>query len=390
MIFTLISAQVFGKTMENVRNRVDIKVCRAVEEKKKILKLVAKPTFKRFVIFGETDGTCSSLWTDSQDGEPDADDSAWAIPGITEDVDASTNQSSRPIVGIENSKIKVTLCKPIYVGMSILDIAKHLMYDFYYSHLKCFYKNHVRLVYTDTDSLILHIHTDDLYDDLQKTTELYDFSNYPSEHPLFSLKNHRVPGTFKDELGGSLMTEFIGIRAKAYSYTGEVSGARAKGVKKSVLQKTISHDDYRKCLFNNNVITRNMTNIRSHSHRVFGESTAKVALSPLDTKRFILNDGTTTLAYGHKDTPIVQHNWILRTASTLVQLTTCPYNSWFHSPTNFCFCHCSWMPSSIKCINLHPCEFFRCVKSRERMCGTRCWEREKGWLGEGNYWQNSY
>ena len=297
--------------MENVRNRVDIKVLRAVEEKKKILKLIAKPTFKRFQIFGETDGNCSALWTNSEDGERGDEDPAWAIPGITEDIDASTCQSqpivstsqSQPIVGIENNKVKVSLCKPVYVGMSILDLSKHLMYDFYYSHVKCMFQERVHLVYTDTDSLILHILTDDVYDDLQTHTHLYDFSNYPAEHSLFSPVNHRVPGKFKDELAGKLMTEFVGIRSKAYSYIGEKSGKRAKGVKKSVLKKSITHDHYKACLFDNDVVKRNITSLCSHKHRIFGETVTKIALSPLDTKRYILDDGITTLAFGHKDIP---------------------------------------------------------------------------------------
>ena len=88
-----------------------------------------------------------------------------------------------------------------------------------------------------------------------------------------------------------------------YSYTGEESGKRAKGVKKSVLKKTISHDDYRTCLLEKKVYARDMPGLRSYNHVIKGETVHKVALAPLDTKRYIFPDGITTLAFGHKDIP---------------------------------------------------------------------------------------
>ena len=204
---SLFSVQVFGKTLENVRKRVNVKIVRSDEEQK-ILKLVAKPTFAQQVIFN-----------------PD-------------------------LVGIQNHKEKVLLNKPIYVGMSVLDLSKHLMYDFYYKTLKPRYpEGKVRLLYTDTDSLILQVYTKDIYDDMKKNLDEYDTSNYSPDHPLFSNTNKKIIGKFKDELGGKVMTEFIGIRPKMYSYVGEESGKRAKGVKKSILQNGITHEDYKTCLF---------------------------------------------------------------------------------------------------------------------------------------------
>ena len=207
---------------------------------------------------------------------------------------------NRDLVGIQNHKEKVLLNKPIYVGMSVLDLSKHLMYDFYYNTLKARYGENVRLLYTDTDSLIVHVQTDDLYKDMSLNADLYDTSNYSPGHPLFSNTNKKVIGKFKDELGGRLMTEFIGIRPKMYSYVGEDSGKRAKGVKKSVLCKTISHDDYRTCLLEKKVYTCDMPGLRSRAHTIYGETVHKVALAPLDTKRYIL-DGISTLAFGHVD-----------------------------------------------------------------------------------------
>ena len=246
--------------MENVRKRVDVRLFRSDEEKK-ILKYVAKPTFARQEIFNPY------------------------------------------LVGIQNHKEKVLLNKPIYVGMSVLDLSKWLMYDYYYNHLKVKYADRVKLLYTDTDSVIVHVQTDDLYKDMLESAAIYDTSNYPADHPLYSTNNKKVIGKFKDELGGKVMTEFVGIRPKMYSYAGEESGKRAKGVKKSVLRKTISHDDYRTCLLEKKVYARDMPGLRSYKHTIHGETVHKVALAPLDTKRYILEDGITTLAFGHKDIP---------------------------------------------------------------------------------------
>ena len=207
------------------------------------------------------------------------------------------------LVGIQNHKEKVLLNKPIYVGMSVLDLSKHLMYNFYYNTLKARYGENVRLLYTDTDSVVIHVQTEDIYADMAQNLNDYDTSNnYSPGHPLFSDQNKKVIGKFKDELGGKVMTEFIGIRPKMYSFIGEESGKKAKGVKKSVLQNSITHEDYKKCLLNREVFSRDMPGLRSYHHVIKGETVHKVALSPLDTKRYIL-DGITTLAFGHKDIP---------------------------------------------------------------------------------------
>ena len=246
--------------MENVRKRVNVKLLRSDEEQK-ILKLVAKPTFARQVIFN-----------------PD-------------------------LVGIQNHKEKVLINKPIYIGMTVLDLSKMLMFDFYYNHLKKTYGENVRLLYTDTDSVIVKVDTEDIYADMSLNADLYNTSNYSPGHPLYSDQNKKVIGNLKDELGGQLLTEFIGIRPKMYSYVGEESGKRAKGVKKSVLKKTITHEDYRSCLLDKKVYTCDMPGLRSYNHVIKGETVLKVALAPLDTKRYILDDGISTLAFGHVGIP---------------------------------------------------------------------------------------
>ena len=106
---------------------------------------------------------------------------------------------------------------------------------------------------------------------------------------------------FKDEVGGKVIDEFVGLRAKLYSYKmfeGEES-KKCKGVKKSVVKKSITHGDYNKCLFTGKEQLRKMNIIRSYKHGVYTEEVNKVALCPIDDKRYILEDGVHTLALGH-------------------------------------------------------------------------------------------
>ena len=112
--------------------------------------------------------------------------------------------------------------------------------------------------------------------------------------------NKKVIGMFKDEACGKQIEEFIGLRAKLYSYkmAGE-DHKKCKGVKKNVVNKTITHDDYKDCLFTKREQLRKMNVIRSYHHDIYTEEVNKVALSADDDKRVIMEDGISTLAYGH-------------------------------------------------------------------------------------------
>ena len=110
-----------------------------------------------------------------------------------------------------------------------------------------------------------------------------------------------VLGMFKDEAGGKVIDEFVGLRAKLYSYKmfeGEES-KKCKGVKKSVVKKSIAHENYKECLFTGKEQLRTMNVIRSHKHEIYTEEVNKIALSSSDDKRHILDDGVHTLALGH-------------------------------------------------------------------------------------------
>ena len=114
-------------------------------------------------------------------------------------------------------KTKVVLNKPVYTGMTILENSKILMYDFFYNHLKAKYGSNCELIYTDIDSLLLSIQKEDVDRDMEQDFDLYDTSNYPKYHPLFSATNKKVLGKMKDECGGELIEEVVAIRPKMYS-----------------------------------------------------------------------------------------------------------------------------------------------------------------------------
>ena len=151
-------------------------------------------------------------------------------------------------------KTKLVYDKPIYLGMSILDLSKTLMYDFYYSYIKNKYGDKAKLLFTETDSLAYEIKTEDFYADIAgDVVKRFDTSDFPKDHPsgIKTGVNKNVIGMFKDEAAGKQIAEFVGLRAKLYSYKmfeGE-ENEKCKGVKKNVVKNTITHNDYKDCLF---------------------------------------------------------------------------------------------------------------------------------------------
>ena len=169
-LFKLMNNSVFGKTMENIRKHSDIKL---VTTDKKRSKLVSEPNYH-------------------------------TINLISEDLSI-----------IEMKKNKVKMNKPIYFRLSILEISKILMYEFWYDYMKPKYNDNVRLCYMGTDSFVMHIKTNDLYKDIASDIEnKFDTSNYEVNRPLPTGKNKKVIGLMKDELGGKIITEFVTLRPK--------------------------------------------------------------------------------------------------------------------------------------------------------------------------------
>ena len=133
----------------------------------------------------------------------------------------STKCISKHLLIMEMKKTEVKVTKPIYLGQAVLDLSKTLMFEFWYDYLKAMYGDKIRLCYTDTDSFIMHIKTDDFYKDISADVDKwFDTSNFNKNdnRPLEIGKNKNVLGKFKDELGGKIMTKFVALRAKTYSF----------------------------------------------------------------------------------------------------------------------------------------------------------------------------
>ena len=118
---------------------------------------------------------------------------------------------SEDLVAVHKIKEILTLDRPAYVGMCIIDLSKTLMYDFHYNYVKSRYNNKAKLLFTDTDSLCYEIEAKDIYKELWEDKQLFDNSDYPQDSPYFSAKNKKVIGKFKDQAAGMPIREFIGL-----------------------------------------------------------------------------------------------------------------------------------------------------------------------------------
>ena len=159
----------------------------------------------------------------------------------------------------------------------------------------------LKLAYKDTDSLLYCIETENLYDDMASFKHLLDLSDYPRDHFLYDPTNKKVPLTMTDELQGKVLREVVCLRSKLYSIDYVGGGGKkqsAKGVGKSV-KKTLNHDLFKQCLVSRKPVTKRMTQLRSFNHQIIVNSVDKVALTSFDDKRYLLDDGISSLAHGH-------------------------------------------------------------------------------------------
>ncbi|XP_054290069.1 uncharacterized protein LOC129005253 [Macrosteles quadrilineatus] len=209
-------------------------------------------------------------------------------------------------------KPKIIFNTPIYMGVAILDISKTIMYSFYYDYLKPMYGNKIRMGYSDTDSILAHIYTQDLYQDLKNSpifTRL-DTSNYPKNHILYQTGRRFGLGLAKDEAAGDLPVEYVGLCSKVYSKkklileTGQivVYGMKAKGTQKSMLRKHVTFDDYFQSLMSRGNFEMKLpfTRISSSRMQITTVTGFKTALRCHDPKRFLCSDGIHTLPFGDK------------------------------------------------------------------------------------------
>ena len=253
----LMNNSVFGKTMENIRKHRDIKL---VTTDKKRSKLVSEPNYH-------------------------------TINLISEDLSI-----------IEMKKTKVKMNKPIYLGLSILEISKTLMYELWYDYMKPKYNDNDKLCYMDTDSFIMNIKTNDFYKDISNDVEnRFDTSNYEVNRPLPTGKNKKVTGLMKDELGRKIITEFVTLRPKTYSFLTDdgKEDKKAKGTEKCVIKKMIKFNDYKKCLLDDEVILKSQQRFISKKHDVYAENINKIALSNNDDKRVVSSNKISSYPYGY-------------------------------------------------------------------------------------------
>ena len=238
--FKLMNNSVFGETMEDIRKHRNIKL---VMTEEKYLHTVMCLNFKSGVLFGEN------------------------------------------LMGCEMGKIKVVMNKPVYLGQAILDLSKIVIYEFHYDYMVPKYGlEKLKLCYMDTDSLVYDIKTEDFYEDIANDVEArFNTSDYSKTdfRPLPIGLNKKVIGLMKDELRGKIKTEFVALRPKLYSY-GELDGSehkKCKGIKKCVVKKTLTFEDYKTCLFNNSTEYRFQLMFRSAKHEVHTIEVNKVALN---------------------------------------------------------------------------------------------------------------
>ena len=239
--FKLMNNSVFGKTIENLRKKVDV---RLVTNEKKLLKLTSKPTYVSSKMFNEN------------------------------------------LMAVHKIKKALTLNRPACVGMCILDLSKMLMYDFHYNYIKKKYDDRAKLLFTDTDSLTYEIEAEDVYKDLWNDKDMFDNSDYPENSPYHFNANKKIIRKFKDEACGVPITEFVGLKSKNVK-DNEKGGWTAKGIKKCVIKNSIKHEDYKNVLLNNEQLHHKMKTIRSQKHQLGSYEINKVPLSCFDDKCYI-------------------------------------------------------------------------------------------------------
>jgi len=252
--FKLMNNSVYGKTLQNVRKQQNIKL---ISDDKLLNKYLSHPGLINRKIFDED------------------------------------------LVAVHMIKEKLKLNKPIYVGFAVLELSKWLMYDFHYGFIKPKYGSDAQLLFTDTDSLCYEIKTKDFYQDMYDNKEWFDLSDMTKQFQ--DNTNKKVLGKMKDETAGIPIKEFIGLRSKMYSVLIDDGKEKktAKGIGRSVIKKELKHETYKNILETSSKMYSKMKVIRSCKHRLYTMDINKVSLSAYDDKRYILNDGITSVAYGH-------------------------------------------------------------------------------------------
>ena len=249
--FKLMINLVYGKTIENLRKRINI---RLVNNKKDFLKYTSRPTYVAHKLF------------------------------------------DKDYAAIHEIKTVLVLKKPIYVGFTVLDLSKWNVYDFHYNFIKIIFS--AELLLTDTDSLVYEIKLEDVYKEFFKWKDLFDFSNYSKDSIFYDDTNKKVIGKMKDVYGRVVIDEFIGLKAKIYSIK-KIDGSEsspAKGVNIAT-----EFNEFKDVLFNEKIIKYKKKRIQAKKHKIGTYEINKISFSCFDDKRQVLDDGVHALIYFHKD-----------------------------------------------------------------------------------------
>ena len=256
--FKLANNSVFGKSMEDVRNRT---VCHLVTTRKQFIKKCSQPSFDRVLEFG--------------------------------------NAHFRIVL---NRKRTTVLDRPIYAGAAVMELAKKFMYDFHYRQfIPKFGRENVQLCMTDTDSLVYYISSGDFQQKMLELLPYMDTSNFPKSHPLYSIANKKVVGKMKVETGALEIMKFVAAGVKNYAFTcgPGLETKHLKGISKSVQKHLLSFSDWVGSMSQDSQNSRvPVTRLQAVSHNMYTVSTTKLALRFRDTKRFWAKDGT-SLPLGH-------------------------------------------------------------------------------------------
>ena len=279
--FKLLINAIFGKTIENDRKKRELKL---VNNWNFARKLILKPNFLRSTIIDEE------------------------------------------FVLIELKKTEILVNKPVFCGFSVLEFAKHKMYEFYYDYVIKYMSDSFKIdqCYQDTDSQIFHFR---LKENVDKDLSFYDFmrrdaltcfdtSDYPQDNVCnIPLVNAKVPGLMKDEVKFKVIKEWISIRPKVYSMVivdnisciknssdqeteNSKTVRKIKGVGKSA-SRDVTFRDFYKCLFHNESLKASYNTIQSKMHQLYSVNINKYALVNNDDKRYTCDDKINTLAWGH-------------------------------------------------------------------------------------------
>ena len=215
------------------------------------------------------------------------------------------------------------------MGAVILETSKLHMYQFWYDYLKVKYNDKIKLIYTNTDSFVIEVETDDIYKDMYEDGHLYDFSNYPKNNPNYSLNNKKIYGIFKDDLNGKIITEFTADKPKMYSceyidkylemlnnceqneyelikskmHSNEyidnytiLNKNKHKGIKISV---DLKNNEYKRALYKEELIYKEFYNLQLNKQKIYLHKINRIALNPFDSKRHWI-DNINSIPYGYK------------------------------------------------------------------------------------------